>query len=410
MAAKIYLKRSSVSGNAPNTSILDTAELALNLADGILYSANSSNIFEIGSNLSSIAVGANNFVANSTAITTTTALTVGAITIPNTDGSNAQVLITDGNGTLSFADAVTGADINLVDLADVTGTVPADGQIIKYATANSTFYFADESAGAGAGGISYVSRFETSTANGTQVDFSAPITPDKPEDLFVTINGVLQAPNTDYTVSGTTVTFDTAPLNGQEIVIRSASVDTAPTLQVKTFTYSVNANTTTFTGGDDNSQVLSYIVGNESVYLNGVKLILTEDYTSPNSTHIVLTDNAVANDVVEVFTIAGTSHDLTSNTVTSGSTSQLPIDRFAKTAYRSSKYFITANTSNSYHTSEALVIHDGTTSYITEYGIVITGSELYSLNTDISGDDVRLLATPAQSGTTFKTKRILTEI
>ena len=40
------------------------------------------------------------------------------------------------------------------------------------------------------------------------------------DDVIVTENGVLQAPTSDYTVSGTTLTFGTAPASGVAIVIR----------------------------------------------------------------------------------------------------------------------------------------------------------------------------------------------
>ena len=40
------------------------------------------------------------------------------------------------------------------------------------------------------------------------------------DDVLVTENGVLQAPTTAYTISGTTLTFGTAPASGVAIVIR----------------------------------------------------------------------------------------------------------------------------------------------------------------------------------------------
>ena len=45
MAAKFLVKRSSVSGQAPNTSQISTGELALNLTDGIMYGSNGTVIF-----------------------------------------------------------------------------------------------------------------------------------------------------------------------------------------------------------------------------------------------------------------------------------------------------------------------------------------------------------------------------
>ena len=39
------------------------------------------------------------------------------------------------------------------------------------------------------------------------------------------------------------------------------------------FKYTVSSNTTVFTGNDDDNQSLTYTVGSEQVFLNGVKLV-----------------------------------------------------------------------------------------------------------------------------------------
>jgi hypothetical protein len=82
MASVIKIKRTSVSGNLPTTDNLDTGELALNIPDRRLYTSNGSAILEIGSNPSTLIV--NNY------------------SFPSTDGTNGQILKTDGNGNLSF--------------------------------------------------------------------------------------------------------------------------------------------------------------------------------------------------------------------------------------------------------------------------------------------------------------------
>lgn len=90
MASIVKIKRSSVQGRAPTTSNLDTGELALNIRDGKLFSANSSTVFEIGANVESSHVGT---------------LTVGntsPYTFPTSDGTSGQTLISDGNGNLTF--------------------------------------------------------------------------------------------------------------------------------------------------------------------------------------------------------------------------------------------------------------------------------------------------------------------
>ena len=40
------------------------------------------------------------------------------------------------------------------------------------------------------------------------------ITPVVPASILISINGVIQEPTTDYTVSGTNITFTTAPASG----------------------------------------------------------------------------------------------------------------------------------------------------------------------------------------------------
>jgi len=65
--------------------------------------------------------------------------------------------------------------------------------------------------------LTYTTR--TATGDGTTTDYTVTsgVTVD---DVLVTENGVLQQPTTDYTVSGTTLTFGTAPASGVKIVIR----------------------------------------------------------------------------------------------------------------------------------------------------------------------------------------------
>jgi len=56
MATTIQIKRSSVTGNQPNTAQLAVGELGINLIDHKLFSSNGTVVFEIGSNLSALSV------------------------------------------------------------------------------------------------------------------------------------------------------------------------------------------------------------------------------------------------------------------------------------------------------------------------------------------------------------------
>jgi hypothetical protein len=81
-------------------------------------------------------------------------------------------------------------------------------------------------------------------------------------------------------------------------------------------------------------------------------------------------------------------------------------DSFSKVIYRTVKYYIELSTATAYHATEVLLTHDGTIVYYTEYATITTGASLGSIDSDISGDTVRLLVTPTNVNTTVKLSRI----
>lgn len=82
----IQVKRTSISGRAANTTTLpNPGELALNLADRIMYSTNGSFVFEIG--------------ANNTNAQVSNTLTIKAISSNGTTGNTGDVLTSNGTGT-----------------------------------------------------------------------------------------------------------------------------------------------------------------------------------------------------------------------------------------------------------------------------------------------------------------------
>ena len=103
---------------------------------------------------------------------------------------------------------------------------------------------------------------------------------------------------------------------------------------------------------------------------------------------------------------------IATSTATLSTTTETAIDTFAKATFRSCKYIVQATdtVSNEYHIVEALLIHDGTTAYVTSYGIIHTGTaDLFTLDADISGANCRLKATGASTNqTVYKTTRITT--
>ena len=98
-------------------------------------------------------------------------------------------------------------------------------------------------------------------------------------NVLVFVNGVFQRPTTDYTVSGTTLTFGTAPVNNDVITIKEL-VEGKNTFMsssvVRAFTGDGSDTTFTVSSGKTVSQFL--------VFLNGVFQRPTNDFTYSGTT------------------------------------------------------------------------------------------------------------------------------
>lgn len=57
----------------------------------------------------------------------------------------------------------------------------------------------------------------TGAVNGSNTDFELSSAPAYPRSVNVYLNGLLQRFTVDFTVSSTTITFTTAPSNGQQV-------------------------------------------------------------------------------------------------------------------------------------------------------------------------------------------------
>ena len=88
-------------------------------------------------------------------------------------------------------------------------------------------------------------------------------------------------------------------------------------------------------------------------------------------------------------------------TFTTSSTSQVGIhSALATSTYRSVEYTIQATQGTNFHTTKIIALHDGTTAYHTEYGSIFNNVGVSTYNVDVSGGNIRLLATPTSASTT----------
>jgi hypothetical protein len=74
------------------------------------------------------------------------------------------------------------------------------------------------------------------------------------------------------------------------------------TAEIYRFRFTAAGGETTISGLDDNGLTLSYLPGKEQVYLNGVLLVRTTDYTASNGTSLTSLAALAASDILEVIT------------------------------------------------------------------------------------------------------------
>lgn len=205
-------------------------------------------------------------------------------------------------------------------------------------------------------------------------------------------------------------------------VIRSISSSIS---SVNTFS-TVNANSSLLIATSQND-ILS-ISGNGAILVSGNYLTdtITIDsksattsqqgvvqlYDGLDSTSTVLAAtsnsvNTVANSKLDKLQFA----NITSNNIsTSNNTANQVIDIFSSSSYRSVKYLLQITNGTNYQISEINLIHDGTNSYLTEYGLITTNGVLINYDTDINSGNVRLLMSPINNTNTIKVVRTIINI
>jgi hypothetical protein len=117
---------------------------------------------------------------------------------------------------------------------------------------------------------------------------------------------------------------------------------------------------------------------------------------------------------MNVGIVTATSFVLNGGTISSGvvtttSISETTIVSLNSSIYRSATYQIQITDGTNYNMTSINVIHDGTTTYMTEYGTINQPIGIATFSTDINSGSLRLLAYPSSTNnTTFKV--ILTSI
>lgn len=150
-----------------------------------------------------------------------------------------------------------------------------------------------------------------------------PVTAPSSQSLRVVLGGIVQAPGTDYIISGSNIIFTVAPTTG----LSFSGISLGPAIPVidnvanvyEKQSYTATASQTLF------NFAAGYTVGFLDVYQNGVRLTVGTDFTATNGNTFTLITPANISDEVEaigykVATLVSTQGNLTSLFVTGIST------------------------------------------------------------------------------------------
>jgi hypothetical protein len=271
-----------------------------------------------------------------------------------------------------------------------------------------------------AGGTALSENYITVTSfvsDGTTTVYALGLVPSTDENVIVTINGVVQS-IANYSVTGSNLTFVAAPNLNDKIEFRIISgVTTDASLRdFQKYLYNITTTTSTISGADANSNILTYDTGKVDVYQNGVRLVESVDYTATNGTSITFTTALGNTDTIEILSYGAayiTQVISPSTGLISGeqslvnTTANQIVDSYSATEFRTAKYLIQAIWTNQVHCTEVLVTHNGTDAFVTEYGTMYTGaSPLMTVSATLASGNINLTVSPANLSTQIDFKRI----
>jgi len=140
--------------------------------------------------------------------------------------------------------------------------------------------------------------------------------------------------------------------------------------------------------------------------------IQSTDELAEGITNLYYTEQRVEDHVFEQLKIDNKLVIDTSTEINTNEATTQIIDSWSKALYRTVKYIIQATQSTRWQCVEALVIHDGTDAYITQFADIKTGDNIISnLTAQVVGSQVNLSVLPTSStATTFRVTKILMTI
>lgn len=287
------------------------------------------------------------------------------------------------------------------------------------------------------GVIDVVGTADRITVNADSIDIASTYVGQSSITTLGTVTtGTWQATVINPTYGGTGVNngSSTITLNGANLTLTGADNLTFATTDVTSVTLPTTGTLATLAGAEsltnktiDSSNIGATTPGTGNfTTLEADSFTLTDgtDSTSPTTGALKVTggvgiaeDLHVGEDVVVRGQVINATSGGTVIAHTAGiqasvaTTSATAIDSWAIATYRSAKYIVQITQGSAYQVSEVMVIHDGSTTTMTEFAVLETGSPLGTITAAISGGNAELrVAMSSATAATINIQRVLMAI
>ena len=445
MATPFRIKRSAVPSKRPVVADLQLGELALNTYDGNLFAKRDTGGVGIGTTVSLLTPWIENYGGQSIFYNQ-------SVGIGTTNATSKLTIVGDANisGVLTVSNGIQGIGIQSGGISITAGILTA----LNFVGAGNSFSY---NAGTktididiGGGQWTYTDTSSTATSNIYRLNGNVGIGTTNPTSKLTVvgnanISGVLTASNgiQGIGIQSGGVNITTGIITTLNFVGSAVSTITNSSglveINVKAGQFTRGTSTFTATAGQTSFSV-NYTPNFIDVFLNGVKLTSSE-FTATNGTSIVLTDAAFVDDIIDVVVFqnsglfdsskwsaetpstpsSGNIYRVSGNvgigttsgnarldiegvlgvdtTVTGITTTAIStIDTLPISIYRSARFQVQITQSTDYQSTDLMVVHNGTTANIIEYGSIATNDYLASFSSTISSSNLLLRATMGSAG------------
>lgn len=146
--------------------------------------------------------------------------------------TSAQKLYINDSGTIKVIGDGTGGGGSAITIQDEGSSLSTAASTINFvgsgvvASGTGATKTITISGGSGGGGVNVQGEVRAYTGDGSTVGYTV-TSGANATNVMVFLNGVFQRPTTDYSVSGTTLTFGAAPISGDIITIKEIIESTA---------------------------------------------------------------------------------------------------------------------------------------------------------------------------------------